>query len=117
MKSLVFIFILLGSVSYGQLMSGDLLAEGRRMISPIGFLIEGRANGFISYELAVDRDGNVTSARLLTDESDIKSTPSQIEVYKHVMKMKFESGTHFPKFHHVVVKVTLVKPLEKKEEE
>lgn len=103
--------IITNSYSFGQLLSGDLKDEGRKLLSTETFILEGRHDGTVVYELAVDRNGKVTSARLIGDQTTISSTPAQIEVYRHVMELKFQPGTHYPEFHHVVVKMTVVKQL------
>ena len=79
------------------------------MLTSTSFIIEGRTNGYAKYELSVDREGKVTGVRLL--ETDIKSTPAKFELRNEITKLKFEKGTYYPKFHHVVVKYTVVKPL------
>lgn len=109
MRILVMFCLLLSSSVYGQVLSGDLKDEGRKLLTPTNFIIEGRINGFAKYELAVDREGKVTSARLI--ETDIKSTPSQVDLRNYLVKLKFEKGTHYPQFHHAVVKFTVVKPM------
>ena len=105
----VFFCLLLTSSAYGQVLSGDLKDEGRKLLTPTNFIIDGRVNGYAKYELAVDREGNVTSARLI--ETDIKSTPSKVDLRNHIVTLKFEKGTYYPQFHHAVVKFTVVKPL------
>ena len=112
MKGLLVICLFISGASFGQLLSGDLLDEGRRMVSPKKFVIESRTNGYLTYELAVNREGKVTSARMLNEQSNVKSTPAQIDAYKYVTGLKFEPGTSYPQFHHVVVKITLVRPKE-----
>ena len=106
---LICLFFLTVSDSNAQLVSGDLLDEGREIKNTLSYVLEGKNNGWAKYELSVDRTGKVTGAKLI--ETNLKSTPSKMQIRNHVMKAKFEAGTHYPKFHHVVVKVTLVKSL------
>jgi len=80
------------------------------MLTTTSFIIEGRTSGYAKYELSVDRLGNVTGVRLL--ETDIKSTPTKFELRNEIVKLKFAKGTYYPKFHHVVVKYTVVKPIQ-----
>lgn len=111
MRYILFFILFISMNSYSQLLSGDLVNEGRNLVSEESFVKEGRYDGIVTYELAVDRTGKVTSARLIGDQTTISSTPVKIEVYKHLMQLKFEAGTHYPEFHHVVVKMTVVKSL------
>jgi len=107
MTKLVFgFFLLFSSLSFGQVLSGEIVDEGRKMTSNTPFVVEGMLNGYCTYELAVDRDGNVTSARLV--ETNLKSTPAKYEVRNYVTKIKFAPGTYYPKFHHALVKITTV---------
>ena len=99
--------LLLSSISYGQILSGDLVDEGRKMTSETSFVVEGMVNGYAIYELAVNRNGKVTNATLVN--SDLKSTPAKYEIRNYVTKIKFEPGTYYPKFHHAKVKITTVK--------
>lgn len=108
MKLLAFLFLFIGFSSNAQLVSGTLIEEGRKAITDIKFVQEGTANGYVVYELAVDREGNVTGLTLV--ESTIKSTPTKVNVRNYLKTVKFEKGTHYPQFHHVRVKVTLVVP-------
>ena len=107
MKNLVILFCLISSSSFGQLISGSLVDEGRLLMNKSAFIIEGMADGFVKIELAVDRTGKVTSARMV--ETNLKSTPAKYEIKNYVKTFTFEKGTHFPKFHHVVVKITMMK--------
>lgn len=110
MKKLVILFCLISSSSFGQLISGSLVDEGRLLLNKSAFIIKGMADGFVKIELAVDRTGKVTSARMV--ETNLKSTPAKYELKNYVKTFTFEKGTHFPKFHHVVVKITMMKERE-----
>lgn len=103
--------MLISSASFGQMLSGDLKDEGRKMIVDSSYVINGNANGYISYELTVDRTGNVTATRLVGEKTNIKSTPARIKVRNYVMGLKFTAGNHYPQYQTVVVKITMVKPL------
>lgn len=92
-----------------QLMSGDLLQEGRKLISSCDFKLSGASEGEIYFELSVDREGNVSSERLLTDKTTVVSTPTRYRAKELVHGLKFEPGTYYPHFHHVVVKITVKK--------
>ena len=106
---IIFTILLLTSYSsFGQMLSGTLVDEGRKLVSDVTYIQEGRVNGWAIFELAVDREGNVTGVDLI--ETTIKSTPSKYELRNYVKTIKFQKGTHYPKFHHVRMKFTLVKP-------
>ncbi len=106
MRKLLFLFILISSSSFGQLISGTLVEEGRKVLNNPAFIIEGMANGYAKYELAVNREGKVTSARLV--ETNLKSTPATFTIKNYVKTFTFQPGTYYPKFHHVVVKITMM---------
>lgn len=101
-------FLFFSSMSFGQILSGELVDEGRAMTSETSFVVEGMADGFAIYEVAVSRNGKVTSVKLI--ESNLKSTPAKYEIRNYVAKIRFAPGTHYPKFHHAKVKITSVKP-------
>ena len=107
MKVLVFFFLMISSLSHSQYIGGSAKDEGRKMIDSPSFLIEGFINGYVKYELAIDREGNVTGVRPL--ETDLKSTPARYELRNYVKTLKFEPGTYYPKFHHAIVKLTMMK--------
>ena len=107
MKYFVIIFLFLSNSLFSQVISGAVKDEGRKLLNKQAFVIEGMTNGYAKYELAIDRNGNVTSSRKV--KSNIRITPAHIEIINHVNKFKFQQGTVYPKFHHVVVKITMVK--------
>lgn len=107
MRQLLFLFLLFSTTSFGQLISGDLIEEGRKVLNKPAFVIEGMANGYAKYELAVDREGKVTSARLV--DTNLKSTPATFTIKNYVKTFTFQPGTYYPKFHHVIVKITMLK--------
>lgn len=108
MYKLLFIFLLLTTTSQAQLISGTLVDEGRKMISETNFIQEGTINGWAIFKLAVDREGNVTSASM--EDASFNRTSAKVQLRNYVVKLKFEPGTYYPKFHHVNIKMTLVKP-------
>lgn len=107
MRKTLFTFFFLFSISmtYGQIFSGAVKDEGRKLLTQTDFKYSGRVNGFATFELAVDREGNVTSTRLL--ETNIKSTPAMFELKQEIMKLKFEKGTYYPAHHHAEVRFTV----------
>ncbi len=109
MRLLVLVSCLFSFAANGQIISGELKDEGRKLVSTANFIVEGTANGYAKYEVAVNREGEVTSVRLI--ETDIKSTPTKMKLRDYAMKLVFEKGTYYPKFHHAVVRLTSVKSL------
>lgn len=107
MKAIIlFMTLFVSSFSFGQLISGTLVDEGRKMVSTSDFKVIDNNEGVLFYELAVNRKGIVTSARLLAEGTTVVSTPTRIKVRNYLMTLKFEEGTYYPEFHHVTVKVT-----------
>lgn len=100
-------FFLASFASSAQLIDGDLMNEGRKIAGKHPFLIEATSSGWAKYELAVNREGKVTSAKLI--ETNLKSTPSKLKMRNHAMGYVFEKGTYYPKFHHVTVKISSIK--------
>lgn len=112
MKILILTFALITSnILVGQV-QGDIVKDGRNLLTETTFVLEGDADGRIVYDISVDNNGEVTSAKRDLKESTIKSTPIDIQVRKYVSSFKFESGTHYPKFHQGRVIITIVKPKE-----
>lgn len=110
MKTILFAFFTaLSTVSFSQLIGGKLMEDGRKMTSESSFTIVDNNVGIVIYELAVNNKGIVTSAKLVNDGTTVVSTPTRMKVRNHVMTLKFEEGTYFPEFHHVKVKITVVK--------
>lgn len=94
------------TLTYAQLVGGDVIVEKRDVVPETNFTVEGAHEGWAIMELAVDRKGNVTSANL--KETNLKSTLDKIQIKKHAMTLKFAAGTHFPKFHNAEVKITMI---------
>jgi hypothetical protein len=112
MKIVLFIITLfICSTSIGQV-RGEIAKDGRELLTETNFIIEGKVNGRLVYDIAVDIKGNITSIDRVLKKSTIKSTPIDIKVRKHVKEFKFVPGTHYPKFHQGRIIITLVKPKE-----
>ncbi len=84
-----------------------MVASERQLLTETDFKIEGHHAGFATYTLSVDLEGNVTSAEI--KESNLPSRLDKMDVRNYVMKLKFEKGMQYPKFHHVEVKITMSK--------
>lgn len=102
-------FSILTNFSFSQLLSGELLDSGRKMLSPYSFEIKDKYNGYQLFELAVNPEGKVSGVRDIHEKGVIVSTPAKMLASSELYELKFESASHFPKFHHVKVKVNFVK--------
>jgi hypothetical protein len=108
MKNLLFLLcLLLTSTASAQLIGGKVVEDGRKITGQPKFIVEGMKDGWAKYELSVDINGKVTSATMV--ESNLKSTPATTLIRNHVKKFTFEKGTYYPKHHHVIVKITMVR--------
>jgi hypothetical protein len=110
MKNSVIIFISFFIVknSYSQIISGEILDSGRKLITLSDFVIKSDRSGEVVYEIAVDIKGDVTSVIIVNSLTTIKSTPLKLEAKNLINTFKFEPGTFYPKFHHSRVKITFV---------
>lgn len=90
------------------MIGGTLKDEGRKLVSDIGYVQEGTIDGWAIYELAVNREGDVTSVAL--KETNLTRTSAKYQIHNYLSKLKFQKGAHYPQFHHVQIKITLVKP-------
>jgi hypothetical protein len=104
-----FLFFFAVNGAIGQLISGRLLDDERKLITKTNFIIEDSNEGLLLFELGVNVQGHVTSVKLLTNGTTVISTPTRIKVKNELMKWKFEEGTHYPEFHNVTVKITTQK--------
>lgn len=111
MKFILPFLFLISFSAQSQLISGNLVDEGRKLISPQNFQLDGKATGEIYFELAVNREGIVTSERIMNEKTSVVSTPTRMRAKELVSQFKFEPGTYYPEFHHVVVKIKVVNPL------
>lgn len=102
-------FSILTSFSFSQLLSGELLDSGRKMLSTYNFEIKDKYNGYQLFELAVNPEGKVISVKDINEKGVIISTPAKMLASGELYNLKFEAASHYPKFHHVKVKVKFVK--------
>lgn len=101
-----FVFLICSLLSFSisaQIISGGAKEEKRALLTATDFSISGFKSGDIYYELAIDREGNVTSSRLMNEKTTVVSTPTRMRAKEYVTTFKFEKGTHFPHFQNVVV--------------
>lgn len=108
MKTLLFFLFFISTTSVNaQLIEGALVQDGRKIVGEHKFIVEGMKDGWAKYELSVNIEGKVTGVTLV--ESNLKSTPATTIIRNHVKKFRFEKGTYYPNYHHVIVKITMVK--------
>lgn len=108
MKSLVFfLFVISATAANAQLMGGAIVEDGRKILGEPKYVVEGMKDGWAKYELSVNIEGEVTAVKMV--ESNLRSTPATTIIRNHVKKFIFEKGTYYPKYHQVVVKITMVK--------
>jgi len=92
-----------------QVQGGTLVESGRKLVGAADFKVTGQSEGIVVIELAVNRTGNVTGAKVIYDETTIKSTPQVMKAQNSSKKLKFTPGTHYAEFELVRVKYTYVK--------
>jgi hypothetical protein len=110
MKTLLFIsFGFFALNSFSQVLSGDVVNEGRSLTTNPDFKIKSTNEGVIVYEVAVNREGVITSTFYKADQSTIKSTPLKVEANNYLRALKFESNTRYPQFQHALIKISFVK--------
>jgi hypothetical protein len=110
MKTLVFLSLSLFSLnSYSQVLSGDVVNEGRSLTTAPDFKIKSTTEGVVVYDVTVNREGVITSTLYKAEQSTIKSTPLKIEANNYLRALKFEANTRYPQFQHALIKVTFVK--------
>lgn len=93
--------------AFSQLVGGDVLLDKRPLLTDADFKVEGHHDGWAIFTLAIDLDGNVSSA--IVKETNLTSRLDRMDIRNYLVKLKFQKGMHYPKFHHVDVKVTMVK--------
>jgi hypothetical protein len=110
MKKSVIIFISFFIVNncYSQLISGEILDSGRKLITVSDFVIKSDRSGEVVFEIAVDINGDVISANIVNNLTTIKSSPLKMEAKNLINTFKFEPGTFYPKFHHSRIKIKFV---------
>jgi hypothetical protein len=110
--SLFTLFVLISHLSISQMISGDLLDSGRKLETNFNFEIHDKYVGIQHFELAVNPLGKVIGIKHLEEKGTMLSTPAKILATNKLYELQFESGTNYPKFHHVKVKVKFIKNIE-----
>ena len=72
MYKIAVFFLFLAFQSNAQLLSGTAVDEGRLILANPIFIQEGTIDGWATFELAINRNGKVTSAKIV--ETNLKRT-------------------------------------------
>jgi hypothetical protein len=112
MKTLfLLLFLSITWTSAAQIVGGTLVDDGRKLISQSNFtIVDSVYTGTVVMNLSVNRKGEVTSGKVISEGTTIQSTPVRIKVRNVAMKLKFEESIYYPEFHNVTVKFTVKKP-------
>lgn len=89
-----------------QVQNGTLVDSGRKVQGTPSFRIDSASSGTVILEVAVNRKGEVTGAKVIQDGTTVKSTPSVMKAQNAAKLLKFTPGTHFAEFEHARVKYT-----------
>jgi hypothetical protein len=109
MVKIILTFICFSSFLTFSQISGDIVNDNRKLITDYSYVLEGHLDGKIAFDISVNAKGEISATKIMEDRSTITSTPAKIEARNYVMKFKFQPGTWFPKFHHGIVVLTMVK--------
>lgn len=105
---IVIISFLVINNCFSQIISGEILDSGRKLLTESDFVIKSDRSGEVVFDISVDIKGDVTSATIVTSLTTIKSTPLKMEAKNLINTFKFEPGTFYPKFHHSKIKITFI---------
>lgn len=92
-----------------QILSGSAIESGRKLVNTVSFDIHGSRSGVVVLEVAIDNLGKVTSSRLVTEKSDVLSTPAVMIAKNAAKSFLFSPGTHFPEFQYALVRFNYIK--------
>jgi len=91
---------------------GEIAADQRKIISNIEFTISGNQSGKFVFDIAVNKQGAVTSCVVIKAESTLVSTPLMMKSKNLIISnLKFEIGPGFPDFHYGTVTISVVIPM------
>jgi hypothetical protein len=107
-RILIALICLIALPAFAQV-AGDIKNDNRKLLSEQSFTLQGTHEGVIVFKIAVNTEGEITSADVVSDESTIRSTPAKIKARNYIMGFKFEKGTWYPKFHQGTIRLTMLK--------
>ncbi len=96
-------------VSKAQLIEGDALNDGRKLVNPVEFVIEGFEEGVLFYQITIDREGKVQAIQYLVEGSMYRSTPTDIRAKNFIKKLAFTPKSNAPLTQSVKLKLTVKK--------
>lgn len=108
MKALFFVLFFYPLLSFGQLISGTAVSEGRKLITKTDFKLKSTMEGVIYYEVAINRKGKITSTTFKPTNSTVKSTPLKIEAVNFLKGLEFDANDLYPEFHHALIAISFV---------
>lgn len=107
-------FLFFVSNSFSQLVEGALKTDNRTILTDIKPVIDSpNYDGVVYFTIAVNEYGNITSAVVDEARTTIISTPAKINAKQMINSIKFDPGTHFPKNHTGIYKITYKKSIQK----
>jgi hypothetical protein len=115
---LITVLILTANSAKSQVISGSAVLSGRVRTDSTSLTIYDKNEGTVYIDVAIDRTGKVTGARIHGEGTDITSNQSMIRAVVLAKQLTFTPGTYYEKFEHALVKFTYVREdWEEKEEE
>ena len=107
MKKLVAVFCLLTTTSIFAQLSGEIVADQRRIISNISYAMDMNHEGILVFDIVVNTEGKVTSVEWNKIESTINSQRYAHEAKNRILTgLKFAPGNGYPTFHRGKVTIT-----------
>lgn len=87
-------------------LSGNIKTDQRAIITEIKYELIGSKTGVLTFDIAVDLEGKVTSCIYIPSESTFRNTPSIINAKNKILTgLRFEPGHQFPKHHQGKVRI------------
>ncbi|MBK9192470.1 MAG: hypothetical protein IPM77_13745 [Crocinitomicaceae bacterium] len=109
MKLFLTVFCFLISFLSVAQVSGEIINDGRKIVTPIAYTISGHQAGKFVFKIAVNMDGKVTSCTLQKDQSTIVSTPLMMKAKNSIITgLTFEKDYAFPEFHYGFVTIEVI---------
>lgn len=109
MKTLLAVFFILFSAFSFTQVSGEIINDGRKIVTTIPYTISGHQAGKFVFKITVNMDGKVTSCVLQKDESTIVSTPLMMKAKNNILTgLTFERDYAFPEFHYGYVTIEVI---------
>ena len=109
MKKIILCLSLFLSVfGYSQL-SGDIVVDGREIVSDISYSKEMHREGVLVFDISVNTDGKVSACDINKIETTFYSERYFYEAKNLILNdLKFERGNGFPTFHRGKVTITAI---------